>query len=92
MSYTADRERFIAQFVSERAPKDYNVMRRLEDARTILRHATTHGRLAVEDCNRGLTDAETLQMDKAEKHIAAVCLRYRFRCIFGGDPRGFTVC
>jgi hypothetical protein len=63
----------------------------------ICRHATTHNRLQVIHCNRGLSKAEERKEEQIEARIKALVEELPHvdgKPIvpkFGGDPRGFTV-
>lgn len=101
MSYTADRESFIARIRHEVTanPADTGDQGRpsfpavLDIARAILRDAATHYRLAEQDCNVGLTEAQARRSDACERRILARCaeLGPGFGAVFSGDPRGATV-
>jgi signal transduction histidine kinase len=95
MASQKEREEFIAMFVSEAFDKlgqtKGTCERAIELARLIMRDAATHGRLAVEDCNRGLTESERKREGECEKRIAERAAFIGARCKFGGDPRGHTV-
>lgn len=101
MSYSKDRESFIARIVSECSNVEYpadqgrpTFGRRAELARLILRDAATHHRLAELDCNEGLTEAQARRSDACERRIAERLaeLGPGFAVAeFSGDPRGATV-
>ncbi len=100
MSYTSDRESFIARIVNEAAPttpEDFlsrpSWSERMALARGILRDAATHHRLCEVDCNEGLTEAQARRSDACERRILARCaeLGPGFGAVFSGDPRGATV-
>lgn len=101
MSYTRDRESFIARIINEAAPtspEDFasrpSWSQRADLARTILRNAATHHRLAELDCNGGLTPKQARQSDACEQRIRAALadLGPGFGVgEFSGDPRGATV-
>jgi len=50
MATAKEREQFIALMVADYCPQ-YSIFRVCEAARALLRHARTHGNLAVEECN-----------------------------------------
>ncbi len=87
MSYSKDREDFIATMVAEGLNADC--------ARTILRHAATLQRLAEEECNTGRVDGRLV--NRHEEAIRLICANAyvepgkRFEATFQGDPRGAVV-
>ena len=60
------------------------------DVREIMRLAQTHARLAVLDCNRGLTEYEQVKRTRLELRIEEA-VGGEGSVIFSGDPRGATV-
>jgi hypothetical protein len=48
-------------------------------------------RLAVEACNRELTDGEKRQDDRCQLRIEAACTPWGIKPTFNGDPRGNVV-
>lgn len=77
----------------------------LEAGRLLLRHARTHGNLAVEECNgppdwllrngqKGIDERAAhiaKRQERCEKRIREICADLGLRVELGGDPRGFTV-
>lgn len=64
---------------------------------TIARHAATHLRYAVAECNRELTPAEVRKVERIEARIRQLVAtlpetpKGPLTVKFGGDPRGYTV-
>lgn len=105
MSYTKDREAFIARIVSECSHVEYpadqgrpTFGRRADIARAILRDAATHNRNAERECSEDMSEREAARVAKqtaaCERRIAARLaeLGPGFAVAeFTGDPRGATV-
>ena len=99
MSYQKDRDEFVAVIVEEISGKPSPVIAIGEGcklARLILRNAATIQRLAVEDCNRQISDGERKQRADAESRIVTACDQCgtnsrRIKPTFNGDPRGCCV-
>mgnify|MGYP003387096575 CR=1 FL=1 len=104
MATERERQEFIAVMVREFPAKPF--MQVVADARTILRHARTHGNLACEFCNgpqyanyRNVSgpeyDAWQAQIERrsevCKRRITEVLRPYGVAARFGGDPRGYTV-
>ena len=87
MSYTrnekVEREEFVRQM--EREGMTGKV------ASLILRDAATMQRLAVADCNRGLTPAEQKRDEQCQERIVSRCEPHGIKPNFQGDPRGAVV-
>ena len=107
MSYTKDREAFIARIVSEVSNNAADTRpdgvrpgfgQRAALARLILRDATTHNRCAERECSEDMSEREAARV---EKQSAACERRITERLAllgpgfsvaeFSGDPRGCTV-
>lgn len=86
-----DREEFVAVLVQ--AFHDRNPIHIAGVARTLMRHAATLGRLAVKDCNVGLTDDELAKENRTQVKIGELCRDELpgVRPKFNGDPRGYVV-
>lgn len=90
MTATANQREEFLWMLGREYPADGSV---LHKGRKLMREGATYGRLAVNACNRKLTDKE--------RHRENVCyLRIRELCnyfdppivpVLGGDPRGCTV-
>lgn len=96
MSYQKDRDEFVAVIVEElagiaRTPGVGTDQPWVDVARLILRNAATIQRLAAEDCNRQITDAERKRWTEAEERISAACKPWGIKPTFNGDPRGCCV-
>lgn len=103
MSYTKDRESFIARITNEVSnnPNDTRPTderpsfgQRADLARAILRDAATHHRLAEAECNREITADEQRRSAACERRITErlALLGPGFSVAeFSGDPRGATV-
>jgi len=63
----------------------------LRDCEALLRYATTYQRLAVEECNRPLTEKEIRKQENVGMDIIAICAPMDCTAILGGDPRGCAV-
>lgn len=91
MSYTKDRDEFITTIIDEVVAKQGNTGDGMKLALLILRRAATLQRLAVNDCNRGLTEAEKRNDALCEKRISEACQPWGIVPNFNGDPRGAVV-
>jgi hypothetical protein len=103
MATAKEREEFLARMVREYP--DMSVYVVCEAARKIMRHARTHGNLAVEHCNEpsgcwylaqpGRVDEWEERHAKrevsCERRITELCAPFGLVPHFGGDPRGYTV-
>ena len=87
MGYQNDRKEFIALMTAEGMHVD--------DARKLMRHATTLTRLAEQECNTG--DVDGMIVNRHEEAIRLICANaytsngHRFEPEFQGDPRGAVV-
>ena len=63
------------------------------DAAALKRKAESLSRLAVEACNRGLTEREERRVEAMQDRLASIVINgYEgVRLRFGGDPRGYVV-
>jgi len=92
MSYQKDRDEFVGVIVGEVISQGGRADTHSVDlARAILRDAATMQRLAVEACNRELTDGEKRQDDRCQLRIEAACTPWGIKPTFNGDPRGNVV-
>lgn len=91
MSYEKDRAEFIRVMVEELRHQGIEWARATEIAKAILRDAQTIQRIAVNGCNRELSDGERKQESQAEARIEKVCEPLSITPTFGGDPRGTVV-
>jgi len=99
MSYQKDRDEFVGVIVEEctagvprLGPHGGNRTNEAVDlARLVLRNAATIQRLAILDCNSGLTDGQARAKDSAEQHIETACKLWGIKPMFDGDPRGCCV-
>ena len=107
MSYSREREAFIARIVSEVSnnPGDTRPYderpgfgQRADLARAILRDATTHHRNAERECSEDMSEREAARVAKqseaCERRIAARLAELGPGFVvaeFTGDPRGATV-
>jgi len=53
--------------------------------------AREHCRLATVDCNQGLNKLQNENRKATESRIREICLLYKLRVGFDGDPRVYTV-
>lgn len=63
----------------------------LYDCKLIMRYAAVFQYLAVEDCNRELTDAERNKRLRTANKLLAVCTPLDIKPKWSGDPRGCVV-
>lgn len=93
MSYTTEREAFIARIAREATCNYFDA---IPHARAILRDATTHHRYAEAECSEEMTDARAAWVERrsaaCEHRITERCAALGFPApMFSGDPRGCTV-
>jgi hypothetical protein len=60
-------------------------------AKRVRWHAARLARLAVDDCNYGLTEKQEREKATSRKLIAKELKPYGITCNFSGDPRGYVV-
>jgi hypothetical protein len=63
----------------------------VHDCQRLMRYAETYQRIAVEECNRALTEKEIRKQENVGMDIIAICAELEIEAILGGDPRGCTV-
>lgn len=80
---TKNRDEFIATMTQEGLPLDM--------IRLVLRDAATLQRLALKDCNEGLTADETNRERQAQVRITGRCAPHGITPVYSGDPRGACV-
>lgn len=94
-----NRTAFIAALISERTNKAAPAADRLDGpavtpqhamafAVELVRLAETLSRYAVQDCNRGLTERQEAQRDKAAQRFRDLAKALGFDARTSGDPRG----
>lgn len=62
-----------------------------EQVMRLLRMARSYQTLAVNDCNRGLTDKEEARREGLRVKIKAWAKYHKCGAVLGGDPRGAVV-
>lgn len=85
------RDQFVAMLARELS--DLNTYQVADVAAKLMRYGRTSSRLAVAECNRGMTDAERKQDERNDKRIKELVATFGkgFGVVLGGDPRGYTV-
>ncbi len=86
----ADRAKFIEVLALE-VTKPIDPETLADIGRLILRSAATHGRYAVEECNRELSASEVSLHNASCERLARYANRLGVTLTLGGDPRGYTV-
>jgi hypothetical protein len=88
MTYKKDRTEFTQLMVNEGVP--------VETANKIMRYSNTLHRIAIEDCNRELTESDIKARKRAESALHTLLAgqmgtQTDFKFKVGGDPRGVYV-
>jgi hypothetical protein len=83
MSELKARQEFIALMAAEGIPLDVSLK--------VMRYATTMQRIAVKECNEGLTPDDREKDDWCEGKIKDLLTPLKCTPIFNGDPRGAVV-
>lgn len=84
-----DREEFVAMIVG--ALRDVEPLEAAAAARALMKLGATCSRLAVDACNRELSEAEKAKDARNDALIKAWAQRYGLKVHLNGDPRGYTV-
>lgn len=81
---TREREDFFWQMGKAGVP--------ISVCRMVLRMAATCQRLAVKDCNEGLSGAEITKVARIRESLSTLLAEYSIKIgSVGGDPRGYVV-
>jgi hypothetical protein len=63
----------------------------IHDLQRIMRYGSSIGRIAEDQCNRGLTPEEELKLLRLLKKVSTICKSFGAVAVFQNDPRGCTV-